>query len=141
MCDEGRNCPQQTKAQRLADELCEPIEKCPMPTRLEKEAAAELRRLDAHELANNVWHEKTEWVQDTAQPHELGMHRADVMRQRIERLEAVKAQMLEALEDTTQALCWLAFGECRNITDRPLLKAQEAEAKARAALAAAKGEA
>lgn len=37
----------QTEAQRLADALCEPIEKCPLPTRLEKEAAAELRRLDA----------------------------------------------------------------------------------------------
>ena len=61
-------------------------------------SAAELRRLHQHELANNEWSEKTEWVQNTAQPHELGMHRADVLKQRIERLEAVNAQLLEALE-------------------------------------------
>ena len=31
-----------------------------------------------------VWQEKTEWVQETAKPHELGMHRADVLKQRID---------------------------------------------------------
>jgi hypothetical protein len=34
------------------------------------------------------WSDKTEWVQETAQPLELGMHRADVLKQRIERLKA-----------------------------------------------------
>lgn len=64
-------------------------------------AAAELRRLDKQELANNVWREKTEWVQETAQPQELGRHRADVLRQRIERLHAVNQELLEALRLTS----------------------------------------
>lgn len=39
-----------------------------------------------YEKAYLVWQEKTDWVQETAKPHELGMHRADVLRQRIEAL-------------------------------------------------------
>jgi hypothetical protein len=31
-----------------------------------------------------IWLDKTEWVQETVKPHELGMHRADVLKQRIE---------------------------------------------------------
>jgi hypothetical protein len=34
------------------------------------------------------WSDKTDWVQKTAQPLELGMHRADVLKQRIEHLQA-----------------------------------------------------
>jgi hypothetical protein len=34
------------------------------------------------------WSDKTDWVQETAQPLELGMHRADALKQRIERLKA-----------------------------------------------------
>lgn len=37
------------------------------------------------------WKEKTEWVQDTFKPKELGMHRADILRQRIQELETVLA--------------------------------------------------
>ena len=37
-----------------------------------------------YEKAYLVWQEKTEWVQETVKPHELGMHRADVLKQRIE---------------------------------------------------------
>jgi hypothetical protein len=33
------------------------------------------------------WSEKTDWVQETAKPKELGMHRADILRKRIEDLE------------------------------------------------------
>lgn len=38
--------------------------------------------------AYDEWIEKTEWVQKTVQPHELGYHRADILRMRIEALEA-----------------------------------------------------
>jgi hypothetical protein len=38
--------------------------------------------------ALDEWHSKTDWVQETAQPLELGMHRADVLKQRIEHLKA-----------------------------------------------------
>lgn len=54
--------------------------------KLAREAAAELRRLRQHERALAEWLEKTEWVQQTAQPGELGMHRADVLRKRLEAL-------------------------------------------------------
>ena len=33
------------------------------------------------------WSEKTDWIQETGTAKELGMHRADVMRKRIEDLE------------------------------------------------------
>lgn len=49
-------------------------------------------------------------------------------------LEAMRA-VEEALEDTLQSLCWLAFGECRNVTERRVLTASQAEEKARAAIA------
>lgn len=45
-------------------------------------------RIDMLEKALNEWLEKTEWVQKTSHGQHLGMHRADVMKQRIERLEA-----------------------------------------------------
>lgn len=62
------------------------------------DAAAELRRLHQQELAANEWIKKTDWVQGTAQTDELGMHRADVLKQRIDRLHQVKQELLEALK-------------------------------------------
>ena len=38
--------------------------------------------------AFDEWIEKTDWVQQTVQVHELGKHRADVLRGRITELEA-----------------------------------------------------
>ena len=38
------------------------------------------------------WSDKTDWVQETAQPLELGMHRADVLKQRIEHLNKAEQQ-------------------------------------------------
>lgn len=49
------------------------------------------------------------------------------LRERVKELE-------EGLADAAQSLCWLAFGECRNITDRPLLTALQVESSARALL-------
>lgn len=37
--------------------------------------------------AYEEWYNKTDWVQETATPGELGKHRADVLRARIEKLE------------------------------------------------------
>ena len=102
----------------------------------DQEAAAELRRLHQHELANNLWHEKTEWVQRTVQPSELGMHRADVLKQRIDRLHAVNADLLEALK-----LALSSHGVML-LSDPPqeAWKTYGVEAKARAAIAKATGE-
>lgn len=46
------------------------------------ELITEVERLKQHETANAEWQEKTEWVQETGQWYELGMHRADVLRKR-----------------------------------------------------------
>lgn len=106
-----------TKAQRLADIL---QYKIPSMECLE-EAAAELRRLDRHEQVNTEWLEKTEWVQKTAKAKELGMHRADVLKKRIDDLTALNAELVEAVEAALS-------------DDQPYIE------KCRAALAKAKGE-
>lgn len=89
----------------LALWLAELLEADPNSKAHHDQAAAELRRLhevNEHlrrfELANNLWHEKTDWVQETVRPLELGRHRGDVLKQRIERLHAVNAELLEALK-------------------------------------------
>lgn len=46
------------------------------------------REVAKYRVAWEEFQEKTEWVQATATPLELGMHRADVLRQRIRSLEA-----------------------------------------------------
>lgn len=46
---------------------------------------AELERI---KQSWDEWIKKTEWVQETCQPKELGRHRADVLRMRIEALQA-----------------------------------------------------
>lgn len=52
---------------------------------------AELERkvfvLEGYKSAYNDFSDKTDWVQDTAKPNELGMHRADVLKCRIAELE------------------------------------------------------
>jgi len=88
------------KALRLAD-VCDTLTKLMLvvPGLDTVEAAAELRRLHQHELALQDWLDKTDWVQESAQGHELGMHRADVLRKRIEKLKAVNQELLEALQN------------------------------------------
>jgi hypothetical protein len=54
-----------------------------------------------YKKALEVWLDKTEWVQETVKPHELGMHRADVLKQRIQ----------EALAQPKQD------GKCKHCTD------------------------
>lgn len=49
---------------------------------------AERDSLLQFKAAHLEWHEKTEWVQETAQVHELGKHRADVLKDRIDQLRA-----------------------------------------------------
>ena len=44
-------------------------------------------QLQRTQRAHDEWSTKTEWVQQTSKPAELGMHRADVLRSRIQALE------------------------------------------------------
>jgi hypothetical protein len=66
---------------------------------LQAEAEADKTIIEYHEAtikhlreALNAWHEKTDWVQETAQPMELGMHKADVLKQRIDNLNKAEQQ-------------------------------------------------
>lgn len=52
------------------------------------ELLAENNRLGQIEYAFSEWIEKTDWVQSTVQASELGRHRADVLRTRIDQLKA-----------------------------------------------------
>jgi regulator of replication initiation timing len=51
-----------------------------------------------YKKALEVWLDKTEWVQETVKPYELGMHRADVLKQRIEAILAQPEQLREENE-------------------------------------------
>lgn len=53
---------------------------------------------DQYKGAFDTWHTKTEWVQQTAKPRELGMHRADVIRNRIAHLEGLCGQAATVIE-------------------------------------------
>ena len=80
----------QPEALRLADEL--EAGNCSLRTVMHP-AAAELRRLHQTDLSNKEWLEKTEWVQASIQPGELGRHRADTIKQRFDRLLAENKQL------------------------------------------------
>lgn len=56
------------------------------------------KRIKMLEAALRDWSDKTEWVQKTALPEELGLHRADVLRQRIESRDAEIEQLRSKLE-------------------------------------------
>jgi hypothetical protein len=86
-----------------------------------KEALAESE--PNYKKALEVWLDKTEWVQETVKPHELGMHRADVLKQRIE--EASPQRTWVGLTDEDD-IDWQEGG---NLKD--LVKAIESKLKAK----------
>jgi len=57
----------------------------------------ENERLGRFEKAHSVWLEKTEWVQESVKALELGQHRADVLRSRIDQLCAESAALLDGM--------------------------------------------
>lgn len=91
-------------------------------------AAAELHRLHDYKSSYEIWLEKTNWVQDSSQWHELGKHRADVLKDRIDRLHEVNQELVEALEQITKV-------EYQS----PVTMYQAMEDIAKAALAKARG--
>lgn len=109
---------QQPDALRLADAI-DPFVRQSAPDHLtSKVAADELRRLHQHELALKEWLDKTEWVQETHEAYELGMHRADALKRRIDRLVntlaethgAYQAKLLHDEALLRQALAALEIG-------------------------------
>lgn len=74
------------------------IGKCKHMATWSEHAASEVHRLAGFEAAHKEWIEKTEWVQASQKPGELGMHRADVLRKRICDLEIENARLRKLLE-------------------------------------------
>ena len=62
-----------------------------------------------YKKALEVWLDKTEWVQETVKPHELGMHRADVLKQRIQEVSPQRTWV--GLTDEEIRLQWSEFWE------------------------------
>lgn len=91
--------------------------------------AAELRRLHQADLDNQEWLNKTEWVQVAIQPRELGQHRADIIKQRLDFVAGQRDELMKALH---LALEYWAHREQRYKNRSPVW-VQEA----RAAIAAA----
>lgn len=61
------------------------------------DALVDVDRLKQFEAAYMEWSDKTDWVQESAEVRELGKHRADVMRERIERLQEEKDSAIRIL--------------------------------------------
>ena len=101
------------EALKLALEALKQIDEA-MPFPVAKLAQAAIKEALAepepnYKKALEVWLDKTEWVQETVKPHELGMHRADVLKQRIQ--EASPQRTWVGLTDEEIRLQWSAFWE------------------------------
>lgn len=83
---------------------------------------AEVERLKRVEFGWDEWLEKTEWVQRTCKPKELGRHRADVLRLRIEQAEARADRLVETLQEARDRMLgqvkWVAC-DCGCERDKP----------------------
>ena len=88
------------------------------------QAATELRRLHRHELVLQDWLDKTNWVQETAQAGELGMHRADALKKRIEKLEASNQELLAALKETHACILGDHWGNALDVLAYAINKAE-----------------
>lgn len=60
-------------------------------------AAVAADRIEQLEKALAEWLDKTDWVRETGTVQELGMHRADVLKKRIEQLERENAELRKQL--------------------------------------------
>ncbi|VVO68008.1 hypothetical protein PS865_01169 [Pseudomonas fluorescens] len=93
------------------------------------ELLAENNRLGQIEYAFSEWIEKTDWVQSTVQASELGRHRADVLRTRIDQFKAENEALRKAIADVDGALereYWSEYAgleETRSILDAAIGKA------------------
>ena len=63
-----------------------------------KTLRSENEALSRYKTAYEEWSDKTQWVQDTSSAKELGMHRADVLKQRIDWLSAENEALREIVE-------------------------------------------
>lgn len=72
--------------------------------------------MDAHRVAFNTWQEKTEWVQQDKRFDVLlpwGKHRADVLKEYIDHLEARCTSLLDELEAKDKRIAELEAREVK----------------------------
>ena len=72
------------------------------------------KRECSYKAACDEWLHKTEWVQETIKPKELGLHRADILKSRIDDLLAVIEVQRQALKYYADGghITHLSNGEC-----------------------------
>lgn len=98
------------------------------------ELLAENNRLGQLEYAFSEWIEKTDWVQSTVQASELGRHRTDVLRTRIDQFKAENEALRKAIADVDgdgalEREYWSEYAgleETRSILDAAIGKAAQA---------------
>lgn len=94
----------------------------------EQRLATELRHLNSVDRCLNEWLDKTQWVQTSAQSHELGMHRADVISQRFSEITKQRDELLVALkeisaiENQDYGADWEEIEQARNIANVTIAK-------------------
>lgn len=72
---------------------------------LEQENRLMRNRLEMVDKALTEWLDKTEWVQKSAQVHELGLHRADIIRARMTRLQTERDGIALAIVERLERAC------------------------------------
>lgn len=86
---------------------------------LQADYEAMQHELERYKSACNEWLEKSEWVQETAVPKELGMHRADVMKRRVEALQTE----CEKLRKDAERYQWLRDGNNEENSEATIIAA------------------
>ena len=89
---------------RLADKFAELV-LSEHAAELVREAQLMRNRMEMVDKALTEWLDKTEWVQKSAQVHELGKHRADIMRARIDRLQSECDGLVLAIIERLERAC------------------------------------
>lgn len=83
----------------VAEKMAQLEEAGRVMSELQHNLAVVSRERDNYRAALEAWQEKTEWAQQTAIGSELGKHRADVMRERIDALQRSRDELSKRLAD------------------------------------------
>lgn len=91
---------------------------------------AEIERLQNFEVAYKEFSDKTDWVQETAHWSELGMHRADVLRKRVDQIKTENTDLHATLQAAKGEIERLNAGALEDLRLRTELMEQFNELKA-----------
>jgi hypothetical protein len=70
---------------------------------------AEIERLQSFKTAYMEWSDKTEWVQDSVEAGELGKHRADAIRIRLDKLKAENHSLRKFISNLAESDAEIAY--------------------------------